>query len=251
MNKSSIVIIIVTILCFSFLSFNKSTASVNAETKKDAGYITLSTSKTKEVEPNLARVTFAVENTGSTAQKATNDNNEVSNKIISALKLITKEGVDTIKTNNFSLRPVYSSSSSGKREIKSYMAVNSVIVETKDTSKVSKLIDTAISNGANRTEGLYYSYENEKSVCSEAYPEMLKELRTQADGLAKAAGTVVDGVRNISVSCNMNMVSNGRFFYSNSLKTTDAAVGESNSSVPVEAGKVKVNVYVNADFYVK
>ena len=49
-----------------FLLFVTGTAfslPVNAEIRKDAGYISLSNSEVKEIDPNLATVTFAVENT--------------------------------------------------------------------------------------------------------------------------------------------------------------------------------------------
>lgn len=242
------IILVVTLL--AICSFNSSIgiAAQTQELKKEAGYISLNGSKEIEVEPNIAKITFAVENTGNDAQKATAENNTISNTIITALKQITNTKDDVIKTTNFSVRPVYSTQG-GKRTIKNYTATNSVTVETKDILKVSKLIDTAISNGSNRVDGLSYGFEGEKKVCTDLYPELIKDLKTQANVLALAAGTSLDGLKQMNASCNMDsFVSNGRFYAKNS--SFDAAVGES-SSTPVEAGKVKIRVYVNADFYVK
>ncbi len=236
------------VLCLSFVSLTQYSQAAVTDVTKETGYISLNASTTKEVEPNLAKVTFAVENTASDAQKAAAENNEVSNKIISALKALTNEQTDTIKTNNFSVRPVYSSTSTGKRVIKNYTAVNSVTVETKDIKKVAQFIDTAIANGANRTDGLYYSYENDKSVCNDLYPALIKNLKEQAGILAAAAGTSLDGIRHINASCNTDyaVVSNGRFY----AKASVDSAGSAAESVTVEAGKVKIRVYVNADFYV-
>lgn len=245
--------LLISLVCLSVLLINISAnAVVTTETKKDAGYISLNTTKTKDVDPNIARVTFAVENTAENAIKASAENNEISNKIINALKTITNTQTDVIKTNNFSIRPVYNTTSSGKRVIKNYTAVNSVTVETKDINKVAKLIDTAIANGANRTDGLTYSYQNDKNVCKELYPELVKELREQAFALAQAAGSSLDGVKQINASCNTDSyASNGRFFNAKSAGfSMDSAVEEAAPTV-VEAGKVKIRVYVNADFYVK
>ena len=50
-------------------------AAQTQEIKKEAGYISLNGSKEIEVEPNIAKITFAVENTANDAQKATADNN--------------------------------------------------------------------------------------------------------------------------------------------------------------------------------
>ena len=222
-------------------------AAINVDAKKEAGYISLNGSKEIEVEPNIAKITFAIENTGADAQKATTENNVVSNTIITALKQITNSNDDVIKTTNFSVRPVYATTG-GKRIIKNYTAVNSVTVETKDTSKVSKLIDTAIASGANRVNGLSYGFEGEKKVCTDLFPELIKDLKSQANVLAQAAGTSLDGLKHMNASCNMDSyASNGRFYAKNA--AMDSAGTE--STTPVEAGKVKIRVYVNADFYVK
>ncbi len=249
MKKNLLISLFCTAIFFVNVNAN---AAVNAETKKDAGYISLNTSKNKEVDPNIAKVTFAVENTAENAIKASAENNEISNKIINALKTITNTQTDVIKTNNFSIRPVYNTTSSGKRVIKNYTAVNSITVETKDINKVAKLIDTAIANGANRTDGLYYAYENDTSICKELYPALVKELRDQAFSLAQAAGSSLDGVKQINATCNTDSyASNGRFFNAKSSgMAMDAAMPEAAPTV-VEAGKVKIRVYVNADFYVK
>lgn len=246
MKKSLIIISI----CLGLLLTAAIKTSAN-ETSQERGYISLSGEKTKEVEPNMAKITFAVENTAQTAQKAAEENNNISNKIITALKTITNIETDVIKTSNFSISPIYSSSSSGKREIKSYSAVNSVTVQTKDISKVSKLIDTAIANGANRTNNLFYTFENSNGICKELYPEILKELKNDAQTLAQAGGSAVTGIKHINASCNTDMaISNGRFYNAKAMMS-DGALAENTVSTPVESGKVKVRVYVNVDFYLK
>ncbi len=238
------------ILGIIILNSVKADAAIQSDVKKEAGYISLSASKTKEIEPNYAEVTFAVENTADNAQKAAEANNNISNKIIEALKLVTNAQTDTIKTTNYSVRPVYATSG-GKRVIKNYMAANSVKVATKDTSKVAKFIDTAISNGANRTEGLSYSVENDNSACNEMYPQLVKELIKQANSIAAASGSSVDGIKHLNASCNTDFsISNGRFYAKNSI-SDGAVAAEAVTATPVESGKVKIHVYVNADFYLK
>lgn len=240
----SFLLLLLFMLSFIQLSY----ASQNTNDNKEKGFISLSASEIKELEPTVANITFAVENTANDAQKATLENNLISNKIIDALKQITDEKTDTIQTTNFSVRPVYYTSS-GKRVIKNYTAVNSVTVETKDITKVAKLIDIAIQNGANRVNGLYYSIENEKQVCNSLYPEIIKGLKLQATTLAQAAGTSLDGLKHMNVSCGSDtMVSNGRFYAKG--VTMDSSSSESYST-PVEAGKIKIRVHVNADFYVE
>ena len=239
------------ILSFVFITCQYSVAAVNENSQKIPGYISLNNSITKEVEPNIALITFSVENTADTAEKAVLDNNKNSNKIIEALKLISNNEADIIKTSNFSVNPVYTTSSSGKRTIKNYVAVNSVNVQTKDINKVAKFIDTAIANGANKTDNLMFSIEDNKSICKEQYPLLLKDLKDTADVLSKSIGTSVSGLKYLNVSCNTeNIASNGRF-YAKSNMAMDSVSSESAIPTPIESGKVKIRIYVNADFYVK
>ena len=78
-----------------------------------------------------------------------------------------------------------------------------------------------------------------------------EELKSQADILAKAAGTQIDGLKHLNASCNTDsVVSNGRFYAKAAMGSMDS-IAEESISTPVEAGKVKIRVYVNADFYVK
>lgn len=238
----------VIIFCTVLLLFNQ-IATAATVSDKEAGYISLNGSTVKEVEPNVAKVTFSIENNGQSAKLAAEENNKTSNAIIEALKQKTNVQTDIIRTTNFSVRPVYSTTSSGKSVIKHYTAVNAVSVETKDINKVSDLIDTAISSGANKVNGLTFSYDNEKEVCSKLSPEIVRNLRSEASILALAAGTTLDGLKHISSSCNIDSVaSNGRFYGKSS--SMDMAE-ESGVSTPVESGKVKIRVYVNAEFYVK
>ncbi len=241
-------IVLFILLCIPLLSINQTAC---AEIKKEAGYISLNNSIVKEVEPNLATITFAVENTASEAQKASAENNEISDKIIKALKLTASAQTDTIKTSGFAVRPVYGTTPAGKRVIKNYTAVNSVRVETKDVKKVAKFIDTAIANGANRTDNLVYSLQNEKKICRELYPVLAKELTVMANELAQASGTVLDGLKQMNVSCNTDTVSNGRFFAAKALAAANDMAENASVETPVEAGKIKIRVYVNADYYVK
>ena len=223
--------------------------SANAEIKKEAGYISLNASKTKDVEPNRARISFAVESIEDEAQVAVTKNNEVSNKIITAIKEITSPETETIKTTNFSVRPNYSKTINGTRTIRNYTAINSIVIETKDITKVAKLIDTAIANGANRTDNLSYSYEGDSSECKKLYSIILKELNEQASIIASSSSSTLDGIKHINASCstNENVVS-GRSYAKNAM--VDNAMAET-ISTPIEAGKVKIRVYINAEYYVK
>ena len=100
-------ILAVTLLVFGTFNNFVADAAQTPDIKKEAGYISLNKSAIKEVEPNIARITFAVENTANDVKKATTDNATVSNVIVNAIKPLLTNERDTIKTSNFSVNPVY------------------------------------------------------------------------------------------------------------------------------------------------
>ena len=78
-------------------------------TEKEMGYISVNTSASKEMSPDTARVSFSVETTAKTSKAASDQNKEITNKLIGALKpLIEIDKKDTIQTSNLNLRPDYS-----------------------------------------------------------------------------------------------------------------------------------------------
>ncbi|MCD7879334.1 MAG: SIMPL domain-containing protein [Candidatus Gastranaerophilales bacterium] len=239
------------LLCVLAIPAQYAAAAVSAS-QKETGYISLSNSAVKEVEPNLASVSFAVENTADDAQKAVSENNIISNKIAEALKQISGNSSDVISTNSFSVRPNYAYSKDGKRTIKNYTAINSIKVQTKDVKKIADYIDTAIANGANKADGLTYTLDNHKNLCKDMYSDLIKQLYSEADTIAQSAGTSLNGIKRLSASCNTNnVVSNRSYYTAKSLGAIEDAAEQSSVSTPVEAGKIKINVHISADFYVK
>ena len=82
------------------------------------------------------------------------------------------------------------------------------------------------------------------------YPVLVKEMTGTAASLAEAAGASLDGLKHMNVSCNTDTVSNGRFLAKAMAVSNDAAES-SQLETPVESGKIKIRVYVNAEYYVK
>ena len=97
---------------------------------------------------------------------------------------------------------------------------------------------------------MQFGIENPQQTCNELYPQVVKSLKSQATTLANALGTSLDGLKYMNVSCNADTVANNGRFYMNKV-AMDSAVGEAAPSAPVESGKAKIRVFVNADFYVK
>ena len=76
--------------------------------EKPMGYITVLTSASESVAPNLANLTFTVETTDVNSQRASERNAQITKKVINGLKEDLKlDKKSEVKTKNYDLRPNY------------------------------------------------------------------------------------------------------------------------------------------------
>ena len=134
------------------------------------GYIDVYLTKTREIAPNKAEIVIGVETSNKSAKIAADENKKISNNIQSKIKTLIKEdNGDYIKTSNYSLSPrtIYKD---GKSIFDKYVAVNTITVYTKDLNAVSKIVDTAVANGATNINDLNFSISDYDDVCTEIPP---------------------------------------------------------------------------------
>lgn len=227
-------------IVFVLLSHHNAVAVV----EKDEGYVSVNASSTKEVSPNQAEIVIQIETSDKSAQKASSDNKVIANNVYTSIKPLL-EADDYIKTNKFTLRPQYTYSKDNKKTLDKYIAINSVVVRTKKIDVVSKLIDTAISNGATTIENLTFSSSNFESECNCVLSELAKNAYTQASAISKSINVNIVGVKSINATCNPE--NNSRSVYAMAMKS---AV-DSASATPIESGKIKIYANIDASFYVK
>lgn len=243
MNKRSL--LLMSLLC----AFMAMPTSAIVQCGSSNGYISVSSTSQKEVEPNIAQMTFTVETTDKTVEGASIENKVIVAQVMSALKnnIDTNAGED-IKTSNFSVRPNYTYSKDNKRSLDNYTVTNSIKVKTKKISSIGKLIDIAINKGANRLDTLNFSLDNEKNICNDLYPQVVKDAQTQASIIARALNLNVVGLKSLNANCSAEYSGNmpyGAMF----AKSANESVGSIDT--PIESGKIKVNATVNADFNVQ
>lgn len=230
---------IILLLTLALLSMPVLKSEAITVTEKDHGFISVTVSAAKEIEPDTASVSFSVETTAPTAQAAVNENNTKTEKLISALKpLISLDKSDTISTASIEVKPVYTTDKKGNKTFRHYKMENTIIVKIKDISKVSKLIDCAVENHATRVEDIKYYIENDDLYSAALIKEAAQKAESNADMTAKSLDKKLCGVKRIFVNCVQNRASAA--YGANLVKST-----------PVQPQKVNMEVYVNADFYVK
>ena len=218
--------------------------SANAETiEKEKGYVSVNSSITKEVVPNQAEITINIETNDKTLHKAAEDNKVIAGKVYAAIKALLGPN-DYIRTNNFSAKPQYVYNKDNKRVFDKYTVSNSVVVRTKSTTLVSKIVDAAMSQGATGVEDLQFSLSDYDSISKDAIAEVTKKAYSQANAVAIALGARITGVKSVNVNCNSE--NNQRPYYGMMAKgSMDSA-----AATPIESGKLKIYVNVDASFYV-
>jgi uncharacterized protein YggE len=228
--------------------------SYAAESQPERGYIALRGSASREVTPNIAEITFAVENTNKDVKVAIADNNKAASAVVNSIKSKLTKDKDVIKTGRISVNPNYTYSKDGKRNLKDYTVNNTVIVRTEQVDNISSIVDAALSSGANRMNNLNFMFTEDKKVCSELYPEILKDLRKQSEMMAGAFGSTIAGVKYLSANCGKQystMYRNSAVMSAKAYGVADAASEESLPSTPIEAGKVKIDANVDVQVFVK
>ena len=232
-------------LCFISLG---SFAAINEED----GYISVSSSVTKEVDPDKAEVVFYVETSEKTAQEASDKNKAITNAVIDAIRPeVLGNANDSIKTSAFVVRPDYYWTKDNKKILNSYVATNSVYVVTTNIQNAGKIIDLAIQAGATKVDSFKLTLDNVNNYCTGVLEEAARDTQFKAGSVAKVLGTSVTGVKSIVTSCSTQNVSHAPYRLLAKNAVSESADVAGSVSTPIEAGKIKIFANVNASYKLK
>lgn len=209
-----------------------------AEDKTTARTINVNGDGEVSVTPDIAYVSLGVTTEKSSVGEAQKSNSDTMNNVIAAIK---KAGVasEDIKTSNYSISPKYNyNDKTGNSTIVGYTVTSTLSVTVKNISSVGSIIDTAISNGANNSNGIAFGVSD--------YEKYYNMALTNAISNAKAKAQVMAGCIDVKLSLPTKITENSsgvpteyRVFYDVAAKNSSSAQG-----MTVEAGtyKIKANV---------
>ena len=229
---------ILTLVCALFLmSCSAAFAAPQQETPRPT--LSVDGQGTGTAAPDMATVTIGVTTQGKDAAKAQNDNAWVSNQIQAAVRGLGIEEKD-IQTRNYSFYPNYSTDKDHRNEVTGYTVNNSVIVVVRDIKLTGKVIDAALSNGANEINSLDFSASDTKAVRKVALLNAIQDARDKADIIAKGLGKRIVGIQNVSESTGYIET---RRFGGNMLM----AVAK-DAATPITPGSLSLTANVHIDF---
>lgn len=201
----------------------------------------------RSVAPTYATLRLGITSNANNVMTAKSENDRIMSQLISNLAQvgITK---NNIQTSNFSVNPQYDYQTvKGQKDnnIQSYTVSNNVTVRINDLSKVSQVIDRAVSAGANDIQSLSFDADVNQTLNDQLTTEAVKNGRHQAEVIAAALGQQIKGIKEASVN------STSTYSLDNTPRMYKMAASALETSTPVEQGDLSVVKTVNLVFYVQ
>lgn len=202
--------------------------------------ITVSGESTLQVAPELAAITLGVTEEAEEAAAAMAAVSEAMGAVIARLKDAGIAAED-MQTQQIAMHPVWSQDRSydngGRREITGFEASNTLMVRVRDLDRLGPVLDTVLTAGANRFQGLSFGVEDPAAVTDRIRGEAVKDAMRKAQQLAEAAGMELGPVRTIT--------ENGGGGGPQPMMAMDMARSE---AMPVEAGELTFTHNVSVVF---
>ncbi|MBO4780077.1 MAG: SIMPL domain-containing protein, partial [Selenomonadaceae bacterium] len=195
-----------------------------------------------EVAPDRATISVAVITREKNPSAVQSSNAQAAQSVINSIVALGIERKN-ISTGNYNFNPTYRQRNDGRSEIDGYEATNSVTVIVDDLSLVGKIIDTALSHGANRVDSLSFGLRNKTAYQDEALRLAILDAKHKAEVAARALGKNIVGVREASI--NSASVSSPRNYKLARAMVEDFAAG---FDTPVESGTLNCSASVHVEF---
>ena len=168
-------------------------------------------------------------------------------RITSARKALDEAGIaeKDIATAEFSIYSYTDFNSSGAE--KQYYQINHMLnITVRDISSVRKLIDLAVTAGANAVNSISFTSSEAKSAYELAMKNAVADGKEKAEILCEAAGVALGGIRNITFSSNeYGAIANSRSF-----KMADGIGAAEEAATEIQSGSVAVSASVTLVFVI-
>ena len=235
----------VLVLAAALFAASAAPVPAHAQQADDPGLITISGTGEVTASPDIAVVTSGVVTDGKTAREALSANTEAMTSLIAVLSAAGIEERD-IQTSGFSVQPnyVYSDQRDANGyqlppRISGYRVSNAVTVRVRAIADLGRVLDQAVTVGANTINGVSFSVAETADLMDAARRAAVADALHRAKLLTDAAGVELGRIRSISEQGGVPPVP---FEMSRVSMAADAA------AVPVQAGELNFSVTVNVQW---
>ena len=202
---------------------------------------TVSVTGTATLSQMADRVTFTagVQTTAPSVEDAVRQNNQKVQQVLDALKRAGVEAKD-LKTSHFELYPQERYTEERGPVVTGYRVANQITVRRNMPVDIGKLMQTAITAGANTVTGLHFSVSEPARAHAEGLKNAFANARQKAEALAAAAGRRVG--RAISITEGTALQQPQPMMRAVAMEARDSA------SVPIESGREETQFTVSVIF---
>ena len=196
------------------------------------------------IVPDIAYVYVGVRADADEVSAALNTSNIQTGKVANAVKAL---GVDVkdIQTTNFNVYPMTDYGPDGTISRKYYVVDNTIYITVRDLSKLGTLLDSVVRSGANTINGISFDVSNKDQALTQARDMAIAQAKSEAEGIAAAAGVKLGDLQNINVSTSGGTIP----IYDG--KGGGGAAPMASSQVPVSAGQLMITASANLTYELK
>jgi len=242
MKKNSI-IIVVTLLIGAVLLSACGLIEAQGVTPTSERYIRVSGSGEVAVVPDIAYINIGVHSEAEDVSSALEANNTQATKLTEALQAEGIEAKD-IQTTSFNVYPQTRYDNMGQPVGTSYVVDNTVYITVRDLTKLGKMLDSAISAGANNIYGISFDIADKETVLAQARELAIKYAEAKAQSVAAVAGVTLGQILSIDVSTPTYTQPYYGF-------GTGKGSGGLETSVPVSAGQIIVSYTATLNYAIE
>ncbi|MFC4551397.1 MULTISPECIES: SIMPL domain-containing protein [Halorussus] len=215
------------------------TATANAQEQNataDGQTISVSASGQAEAEPNQAILRVSVVAEGDDVNAIRQQLAENVSQLRAALENASVSD-DQIRTVAYNIDQRYYTTTEKPGRQPEFRGVHAFEITLSNVDRVGRIIDVAVSNGANRVDGveLTLSEERRREVRADALRDAMNNARGNADVLAQSANLSVTGVHSVST---------GDVSFSPVRATVTESGAASDAGTNIESGPVTVSAQV-------
>lgn len=149
--------------------------------------ISVSAQHEVKVAPDRATIQISVQTRAATAAAAATENASKVQAVLSALRALGLTN-DQLSTMNFNVHPDYVHREGREPAITGYNVTNTILADVRQLNQVGRVIDAALSRGANMMTSLQFYASNTEAARRTAIAGAIAKARADAEAAATAAG---------------------------------------------------------------
>ena len=210
----------------------------------DTSEINITGQASRSVAPNYAILTLGITSQNTNINAAKSNNDRIMSNLISQLANLGVAKKD-IYTSSISINPT-SDYQDGKRINTGYNVSNHVTVKINNLDNVGKVVDAAVSAGANDINNLSFQNDVSQQLSDSLTTEAIQNCRHKAEVIAAALGRTLGPVKTVSISTTETSTMDSGY-YRNPVMLNAAL----ETATPVEKGSLIVSQDANITYYLQ